>query len=140
MKAAGAAAIVISASSLIWAGGAAAQATPPASARPRTPAGDELGKLPAPPAGPHNGYTRMRCDVRDDGRLENCVILEERPKGYGFGRATLNAAKFFKMRTRTPDGRPAPKTVIIPMRWVLPDKPTDIPAPASTGSAQPPSK
>ena len=75
----------------------------------------------------------MRCEVRDDGHLENCAILEETPKGQGYGRAALKAAQYFKMRTTMPDGRPAPKVVIIPMRWLLPGEPT----PTASGSNPP---
>jgi protein TonB len=134
MKAAGTAAIVALASSLIWAGGGATpQPTPPADAWEKTPSADDLGKA-APPLGTRDAYTRIRCDVRPDGGLRNCVIIEETPKGQGYGRAALKAARYFKMRPRAAGGRPAPRTVIVPIRWVLSDEPT----PASSRKAQEP--
>ncbi len=36
-----------------------------------------------------SGAAVVKCKVLDTGRLANCVILQEGPKGYGFGKATI---------------------------------------------------
>ncbi len=38
------------------------------------------------------GEVRLECTVQDDGRLQDCNVLSERPAGQGFGEAALSAA------------------------------------------------
>jgi TonB family protein len=65
------------------------------------------------------GRVVVRCVVGDDGQMTDCVVVEERPPGYGFGDATLKVVAMFK-KTPTPHGPDAkPETVTIPISWRL---------------------
>jgi protein TonB len=58
--------------------------------------------------------------VTKDGKLVDCIIVSETPRGAGFGRATIAASRYFKMRPQTKDGVPVDGgKVIIPLRWQL---------------------
>ena len=35
------------------------------------------------------GSTVIRCTVREDGHYEHCAVLQETPKGFGFGQAAI---------------------------------------------------
>lgn len=88
----------------------------------RAPKGAELARLyPAEALAKHvGGRTKALCHVLADGALDACVVLEECPRGYGFGRATLSAAQDFQMRPKTVDGVPVEGgTVEVPMVWAL---------------------
>ena len=52
-----------------------------------------------------SGSVRIRCTVRSDGRVD-CTVLSEDPSGWGFGDASLRAARRFKVAPQTEDGRP----------------------------------
>lgn len=52
------------------------------------------------------GRAVIRCRVTVSGTLTSCVILSEKPPGYGFGRAALALSVYFRMTPRTEDGRP----------------------------------
>jgi TonB family protein len=88
----------------------------------RMPKGAELVRLyPQEAAVQHvAGRTKALCHVLADGALDACVVLEECPQGYGFGRATLSAAQDFQMRPKTVDGVPVEGgTVVVPIVWRL---------------------
>jgi TonB family protein len=88
----------------------------------RTPKGEELFRLyPEAAAAQHvTGRTKAICHVLADGALDACVVTEECPRGYGFGRATLSAAQDFQIRPKTVNGVPvAGGTVEVPMLWTL---------------------
>jgi TonB family protein len=71
-----------------------------------------------------NGQVRLRCRVKADGTLSDCFTLFEAPEGYGFGRATLDAAQYFRMKPTTPDGKSVEGGMVdIPIRWHLGDVP-----------------
>lgn len=81
------------------------------------------------------GRTKALCHVLADGALDACVVTEECPQGYGFGRATLTAAQDFQMRPKTVDGVPVEGgTVLVPMTWTL-DASTPPPACGSAAGA-----
>lgn len=50
------------------------------------------------------GQATIRCLVRVDGHLENCLVVSESPEGAGFGAATLELAGEFRMTPQTRDG------------------------------------
>lgn len=84
----------------------------------RVPLGDDLAKLyPARAQREHKtGKATVHCAVLTSGEMGDCTTLQEEPPGYGFGDATVNVAKHFKMA-----GRFGPNTSIdIPMHWTLP--------------------
>jgi protein TonB len=86
------------------------------------PDGDALAGLYPPDAADAgiNGHTIVTCTVRDNGSVGDCVVKEETPKGRGFGRAAILAAKYFKMRPRTVNGAPVGGAKVdIPLTWRL---------------------
>ena len=44
-----------------------------------------------------NGVADLSCKVLRTQRLKDCRIVSERPRGYGFGRAALNAVPIFRI-------------------------------------------
>ena len=55
-----------------------------------------------------------------DGGLTDCRLIEETPTGFGFGEATLAAAKQFRLEPRTRSGAPVEGgTVRLPLAWRL---------------------
>jgi TonB family protein len=104
----------------------------------RVPDGAELARLyPQAAAAEHvAGRAKAMCHVLADGALDACVVVEECPRGYDFGRATLLAAQDFQIRPKTVNGAPVTGgTVVVPMEWTL-----DAAAPpAACGPASAPS-
>ena len=67
-----------------------------------------------------SGEAVIRCKVKLDGTLTDCTIIREAPPGYGFGRATVEAARYFKMTPKTADGTSVEGGVVtIPLNWRL---------------------
>lgn len=67
------------------------------------------------------GVAIFRCEVSEKGTLFDCAVVDEAPKGRGFGEAALKLAPQFKMRPLTKAGQPvAGGTVRIPIRFILP--------------------
>jgi TonB family protein len=65
-----------------------------------------------------NGQVLLRCNVLRTRKLTNCRVVEERPRGYGFGRAALGASRVFLMNPPTRDGVPEEKAwVEIPVAF-----------------------
>jgi protein TonB len=102
---------------------------PPAQAQPSSPSRD-AAPSPKPSladlypaeakAKKLSGRTRMRCRVDADRTLSQCVVIHECPAGLGFGKAALEAARFFKARPESVAGQPAAGgTVVVPITWKL---------------------
>ena len=51
-----------------------------------------------------SGRAVIACGVAASGQVENCVVIDESPAGFGFGTAALKMSVFFKMRPQTRDG------------------------------------
>ena len=69
-----------------------------------------------------NGRATMSCTVRANGTLTDCSIVSEEPPGAGFGEATLELARFFRMRPMTVDCVPVEGgTVCVPVVWRAPE-------------------
>ena len=51
-----------------------------------------------------NGQAAMRCSVKTDGTLEDCRVLSETPKPYGFGQSLLSMSQFFRMKPHDANG------------------------------------
>ncbi len=62
------------------------------------------------PGGAYYAHVRGRveidCVVNAKGRLEQCVVLTEEPKGWGFGDAAIATAANFRMKPVLRDGEP----------------------------------
>ena len=52
------------------------------------------------------GRAVIRCMVTVAGTLTACTIVQEQPRGYGFGRSAVQLSQYFRMTPRTEDGRP----------------------------------
>lgn len=64
-----------------------------------------------------SGRVVLSCDVSADGRMA-CRVASEEPVGWGFGEASLNAARHFRVAPLTADGRPTSGgTLNVPMVW-----------------------
>jgi protein TonB len=77
---------------------------------------------PAARAAGVSGYVVLDCVVKQDQKLGDCQVIEESPTGYGFGEASLKAARVFKMSLTTTQGDQVPGDglrVKIPIRWTL---------------------
>jgi TonB family protein len=75
------------------------------------------------------GKAAIRCDVATSGALERCTVLDESPKGLGFGQAALSLRSQFLMRPRTVNGRPvAGGVATIPISFTV-EPPHTTPAP-----------
>lgn len=71
------------------------------------------------------GASTIKCIVRTDHRLHDCVIASESPAGYGFGEAAIRASSTFQLRPGTVNGvEQSEGEVTVPLRWAI-DKHTD---------------
>jgi protein TonB len=50
------------------------------------------------------GTVELECTVQPDGRVSDCIVLSERPRGMGFGEAALSAARRARLSPRSVDG------------------------------------
>ena len=72
----------------------------------RRPSGAEIGRLyprGAAEAG-LSGAATLMCEVVADGSVRSCAVIDESPKGRGFGAAALAGARLFKLNPRAVDG------------------------------------
>lgn len=78
------------------------------------------------------GRAVIACRVSALGVLEACEVVDETPKGIGFGFAGLSMSEYFRMRPLTVNGRGVPGgDVRIPLRFQIPARRSENPA-AST--------
>ena len=67
-----------------------------------------------------SGRAEMQCEVRTDGKVENCVVVEETPPGLGFGEAALKLSDKFEMRPELIDGKAVGGAKVnIPIRFKM---------------------
>jgi hypothetical protein len=62
--------------------------------------------------GQHRGEARLRCTVRPDRVLTHCTLVEEAPKGMGFGAAGLRMAKAGRLEAPQPQPGVKPQHVL----------------------------
>jgi TonB family protein len=66
------------------------------------------------------GGATIDCGVSDDGRLDDCMVVEEHPSKRGFGSATIRLASHFRLRTTTRSGEPVGgRRIRVPVLWRL---------------------
>lgn len=64
------------------------------------------------------GFVEIVCIAKPDGRLRDCVVASEAPKGMGFGKASLRMAPYYRLAKTTDAGEPVGgQPFTIPMRW-----------------------
>lgn len=90
----------------------------------RRPDGRELARYVPRQAlrdGVEYARVEMQCLVREDGALEDCLILSETPPAYLFGAAAIRLSEEFQMRPQTVNGIPVGEALVnIPITWNLP--------------------
>lgn len=67
------------------------------------------------------GRTTVKCTVTSKGQLVNCEILSESPADMGFGKASQDMAKIFRLKPMTKDGVPVDgASYTFGITWKLP--------------------
>ena len=70
-----------------------------------------------------SGHVVLNCQVKSNGRLAHCKVIEESPKGWRFGDAALYASVWFQMKPETADGQPtAGAELSVPVDFDFPQK------------------
>ena len=111
--------IIGAAASVVVLGGGAAAQAPATDALPgdaerirdvvwRAPAGAQLKSYYPAEALEFGlgGWVTARCTADADGRLKDCTLAQEHPKGFGFGEAALKAAPLFQAEPASLQGVP----------------------------------
>lgn len=70
-----------------------------------------------------SGRATIICDVTNEGSLVHCKVIEESPKGYGFGEAAVSVGQIFQMSPKRVDGQPVDGGVVtIPIVFQAPSE------------------
>jgi len=77
------------------------------------PTSNDLKRLYPPEAAQLrlSGRATIKCKINGEGRLNDCVVVEEEPAGKGFGSSTLALAPTFQM------GDSNGGTIQVPVNW-----------------------
>jgi len=92
-------------------------------------------------AGIKSGRANVVCEVKHDGFLKDCEVVEEEPAGLGFGAAALQLAAVMQMNPWTAQGAPVDGARIeLPIKLVQSDQPPAAPSPAAAPPSPTPAK
>ena len=86
------------------------------------PSNDDMAEAYPPLANTFDvaGHVVLACKVAITGRVTDCRVTSETPKGWGFGAAALKVAPLFQMAPSTIGGSATVSDVRIPIRFALP--------------------
>lgn len=87
------------------------------------PSGEDIARLYPPKARERvlSGRVVLACVISASGRLQDCRVVEETPRGYGFGEAALRAAGRYVVRADGPGDAAAVvgRTVNLPVAFTV---------------------
>ena len=86
-----------------------------------SPNPDQLQRFYPERAQRENVGGSVKCALSPQAVLHDCRVLSETPPGMGFGEAALKTTQLFQMAPATHDGQPIESSVIIPIRFALPE-------------------
>ena len=69
--------------------------------------------------GVNEGRATLRCRILPNGSLADCLVVDENPRGQGFGKAALAAATTARISPRTVDGAVEGATVQFAVRFLI---------------------
>lgn len=83
------------------------------------PDGDVIARIYPKAALDHGvkGRAVLRCDTDLEGYLSDCIVVEEQPKGKGFGNAALEATGYMRMTPAMARGTPIHGVVTVPITF-----------------------
>jgi TonB family protein len=85
----------------------------------RQPGPNDTARFQPDGAKGRTGAAVIECQVNRMGRLRNCRVLVENPRGQGFGSAALRVAFLYRMRETSRSGQPTEgRTVRVPVAFV----------------------
>lgn len=70
-----------------------------------------------------SGWARLRCQVGDELRAKDCVVLGEAPGGFGFGKAGLNITALRTLKPETHGVPVAGRTIITEVKFAIDGEP-----------------
>ena len=68
-------------------------------------------------AGEESGMARLECQMRTDGRVQACQILEEAPAGVGFGEEAVRATMRAQVQPGLADGALIERRIVFTIRY-----------------------
>lgn len=85
------------------------------------PTAEDLARLYPAGARARMALVRIDCAVDAGGRLSGCRVTQEMPQGQGFGAATVEAARLFRIQPLDRGGgRVGGRRLRLPVRWDAP--------------------
>jgi TonB family protein len=73
------------------------------------------------------GSSTIRCSVTAQGGVTGCVIVSEKPEGWGFGEAAIKLSPLFKMKPKMADGSAVEGGIVkIPVQFKIGGQPSGL--------------